>query len=371
MGISDKLNSKLISLLKDSILISANVSNVREIIFDFISNKNDEWSRHYLYIRDSENFYFQRYESSFQRNGLSNLRRIKIKDNKAEWISELNDWRNLFTKESGVEFKLYNGSIFRFVGSNLSLELSFVEGPIDSIDHYINEKPDYIGQSKAKVIVNETLTKPVITIKEKQTIDDGSDSITGVEIEEIKLYNKREIDPDNQFEPMIEENINPDLEKALEKIDNLTDKEIEDRLEINNNSYEESTEATPTLNIAPSITEVESEETTEIEEKNEENSLINQISEYALPKQADTILADTKIEHHEYESGLNNSMQSIEMVDGVTKSNLTSIEALGFNTIIKLSDAKIAELTKINGVGKVTARKIIKSAKSKTDGLES
>ncbi|MCE7736643.1 MAG: helix-hairpin-helix domain-containing protein [Candidatus Heimdallarchaeota archaeon] len=370
MASSDKLDSKLITLLKDSILISTNLSNDREIVFDVIFNESDEWSRYYLYIRDPDNFYYQRYESSLQRSGLVNLRRINIKNNQAEWISEVNDWSNLFTKESGIEFKLYNGSIFRFVGSNLSLEQSFVEGPIDSIAQYTGEKPDHIEQSKAIVIVNEKFTKPVVdTIIEIVNVDEN-DSGEDQEIIKADVIDEKLDDHPTQME-YVEEKINPEYEEALNQIDKLTDKEIIESVDLPNESEQDMNKVIIPEDTDTSIIEIESKEQNEMETKDEKSSLLNQISEYAHPKQSDLLSAENKDAVLEDKSSIKDKNKSINQIDGVTKSNLTSIEGLGFDTISKLSNAKIAELTKINGIGKATARKIIQSAKSMIQELES
>lgn len=356
MGIPDELNSKFSVLLKDSILISTNISNEREIVFDFVAKESDEWSRHYLYIRGIDNFYFQRYESSFQRRGLVNLRRIKINENHAEWISEIKDWSNLFTKESGIEFKLYNGSIFRFVGSDLSLEESFVEGSIDSVARYINEKPDQIEQSKAKVIVNEKSSKPVLNKV-------GRIIISAEEIAENEVITAEETASSNQLDQATE-NIKLEFEEALDQIENLTDKPSIENVDLTSESVNISDQDLTKVFIPENIDK-------KIVTKGEKLSLVNQINEYAHPKPTDTMLVDSKIHSLDQESNLSIEKQSIKLVDGVTESNLKRIEELGFDTISKLSVAKIAELIKINGVGKATARKIIQSAKSMIQDQES
>ncbi|NQU94970.1 MAG: transcription termination/antitermination protein NusA [Candidatus Omnitrophica bacterium] len=59
---------------------------------------------------------------------------------------------------------------------------------------------------------------------------------------------------------------------------------------------------------------------------------------------------------------------SIKTLDGVGKKAETILIAAGLDTIAKIAEATIEGLTKLEGIGKKTAEKIIVSAKTKTEG---
>jgi hypothetical protein len=391
VAITSQLDSKLVALLEDSILIAIDYSNRNEVVFDIISKESDDWCRYYLYIRESSNFYYQRYETSFQRTGFNNLRRLNFDDKRSEWIKELNTWDNPFTKENGIEIRLYDGEILRFVGSQLSLDQSFVEGPIDSIAQYSDGKPDHIEQSKATVVTNESFSKPSETIIETVSTDvlefEPTEGMSEIEVESEEISESTEQMEDKP------EYIDPEFDEALTKIDSLKDHvELEEKdiqvidqqetipidepLSLNDIPLEdervteaEFKEIEPSLNEEETFDEISEEpdlsstdheieleaaihneiQPSEIESEPENTDipLLKQITEYAIPQQSKAVDSETK---------------SINIVAGVTEENRLQIENLGYDTVNKLSKAKIVKLTEIKGIGKATARKIIQSA---------
>jgi hypothetical protein len=350
------LNANLMSLVKDSILISTNISNPKEVVFDIISKEEEDWSRYYLYVRNLDNFYYQRYETSMQRSGLANLRRIQLQKDQHEWINELKDWQNIFTKEKGIEFQLYNGALMRFVGSNLDVEKSFVEGPLEDITGYGKDKPNHIETSTVKLIVNESVTS-IPTLKETE-LAIQTDSDVSVSLDESGETKATEIDPV--------------FEQALQKIDTLTDHpddSLSDSIPVSNSEKVDEIEIPEEISIEDQKVETEislaENNIQEIkQEASQKSSLLDQIEDYVSPidqdntgtkfSQSDEV--DREIEH--------SNLEDISVVDGVNKAHIQQLNNLGFTNIEKLSNAKISQLIEIKGIGRATARKIIQSAKS-------
>jgi hypothetical protein len=368
------LNTSLISIVKDSLLISTDISNTKEIVFDILSKEDEEWSRYYLYVRNLDNFYYQRYESSMQRSGLVNLPRIKLQKDQHEWINNIKDWNNVFTKEDGIEFQLYNGSLMRFVGSNLDIDKSFVEGPFESISKYPENKPNHIASSEVKIIVNESFVKP---ISESISVEKMSD--TDIE-ESSELINNQNEDLDEEDRTKDEKNMDPVFEQALDKIDNLVDNtpneesevEIVTQVEAEINNDSETMDDDTISELIVDETSIHDTPITpqDVENETSKSSLLDQIEDYVIPvSQKDEKQKIEKLTKINETNDLQfDKTQDIIVLESITINLSEKLKELGFDSIEKLSNAKIVELTKVNGIGRATARKIIQNAKVIIEG---
>lgn len=443
-----------IESIENSLLISINNPSANKVILEIVSQVTDKKDHFNLNLNNVIKLYYQRYESSVQREGFHNFKRIKLSEGNSEWINHFENWENPFNNETGFELLLYNGSILRFVGENISLEKQILEDIQTMQD--LESVPDKVQETTAKIVSNTSFMKKQVreqihNIKSSEEhvnniqddelpLEDVDESITDrasdFEKERDSVSEKDSMQHYSEDQQIVEEVQQESItfaeekftefekdEKIISEIDSAEDVEPEtftnEVLESPEKEDEIILDADPVedledeeLSVVEDVSTKPSSDMDEFNYKEEEiisnhmevsslNSAIEPennnhedlakfkeaiVTEETINKQSEDESSQfeyvesikdkpkdllTQITEGEAGKGFigENSLEEttnesdILRVDGVNKINQKSLLSLKYDTIENLANAKIAQLAKINGIGKVTARKIIASAK--------
>ncbi|OLS28458.1 MAG: hypothetical protein HeimC2_06770 [Candidatus Heimdallarchaeota archaeon LC_2] len=394
----DKVTVEALNSLKNNLLVSITSPSANKITLELQTQDKDKIYRFKLSIGNVAKLYYQRFESSIQREGFRNLKRVKLSANKKEWINQFTTWQSPFAKESGFELSLFNGSILRFVGEDILLNKEFLEDIQEFQDNH--KVPNHVEQTTAKIIANTSFPRKrktseppeKIKIIEQKEISDSKDftdfdSITaGIDenqiantqteseisfdkIEEINIQeigiSEESLDDFNVEELKIESKQIVDGESSHEneeliqihEVSTLNEELNDDEISTNKDTDKKSDKVK--VDESLDIENIEKTDQIEMSHENVEikpNDLLTQIGEN---ESIGRINEDISTDENKSKKILDSN---ILKVNGVTSQNMDTLISSGFDTIEKLASASINQLIKIHGIGKATAKKIIHSA---------
>ncbi len=359
----DGLNQVDIESLENSLLISVSNPTANEVILEILSKDSDKRDHYYLNITNVIKVYYQRFESSVQREGFHNIKRIKLNEGNSEWINHFNNWQSSFNNETGFELLLYNGSILRFIGENISFEKKFLEDLQTPQD--LESIPDRVQETTAKIVSNTSFIKKQVReeVKEIETSEKPIESIQDegilseptfnqVELVEVSSDQVEEIDNTNEMD-VVEDSTNEELSIAEDLQTEIPNEEHE-LLIVEEEIITEMEKVDDTVNEEPSIvedvqTEIIPKEVMELydeEEKVEiktEIDIVEDISKNELPIVED-VQPETPVEMKE----LNDREEEIIQVTLMPSSSEITAITHGSNNeedLAKFKEAIVTEET--------------------------